>query len=73
MTSNMCVKVEFLVGTDIDDAVQEAKSKAALWQVAYVTFDFNGCSFSIGANANVDETIEEWHTTKGKPYGICAN
>ncbi len=72
MKSNITIKVEFLVGTEVETAVAEAKQKAKLWQVAYIAFDFNGASFSIGANADVEEVIAEWKSTHGKLYGICA-
>ena len=72
MKSNMTIKVEFLAGTELEKAVVEAKEKAELWQVAFVKFDFNGASFSIGANADVEEVVAEWKNTYGKPYGICA-
>ena len=72
MKSNITIKVEFLAGTEVEKAVAEAKQKAELWQVAYINFDFNGVSFSIGANADVEEVVAEWKSTHGKPYGICA-
>lgn len=72
MKSNITIKVEFLAGTEIKDAVREAKQKAKLWQVAYVEFDFNGANFCIGANADVEDVVAEWESTHGKPYGICA-
>ena len=71
MKSNMTIDVEFLAGTDIADAVQEAKAKAALWCVAYVCFDFNGTKFSIGPNADTGEVLERWKARDTK-YGICA-
>ncbi len=45
--SNMTVKVEFLAGTDIKDAIEEAHQKAVKWDVAYVCFNFNGVSVSV--------------------------
>jgi hypothetical protein len=71
MKSSMTVNVEFLVGTDIADAVREAKDKAGMWGVAYVCFDFNGTKFSIGANADVCEVLEQWKDRDIK-YEICA-
>lgn len=65
MKSNMTIKVEFLAGTNVKKAVAEAKQKAELWQVAYVTFNFNGSSFSISANADVEDVISEWKSTHG--------
>jgi hypothetical protein len=60
MKSNMTMKVEFLAGTDINAALVEAREKARLWDVAYVTFSFNGTSFSIGQNADIDDVYERW-------------
>lgn len=70
--SNMSVPVEFLDGTDITQAIREAKEKAQLWNVAYVSFNLNGASFSIGQNADIESVVAEWHETRGKPHGICA-
>ena len=72
MKTEMTISVEFLAGTDITHAVTEAKRKAAQWDVAYVHFNFNGASFSIGRNADIEKVVEEWHENGGKPYGICA-
>lgn len=68
--ANMRVSVEFLAGTDVQEAVMEAKRKAGEWDVAYVDFNFNGASFSIGRNADVYEAVKEYESTHGKPYGI---
>ena len=69
--TQMCVSVEFLAGTDVQEAVTEAKRKAGEWDVAYVTFNFNGASFSIGRNADVYEAVKEYESAHGKPFGIC--
>lgn len=61
MKSNMQITVSFLAGTDIKDAITEAKSKAIMWDVAYVCFDFNGVSINIRQDADVDKTIEKFH------------
>jgi nitrogenase molybdenum-iron protein alpha/beta subunit len=74
MKSNMCVPVEFLAGTDIKQAIREAKEKAQLWNVAYVTFDFNGTSFSIGQNADILHVVSKYHEKCDQPqHGICAS
>jgi len=70
MRSQMSMEVEFLPGTRIEDAVEEAKDKAKKLNMAYICFNFNGAKFSIGRNADVDKVVEEWEKTKGKPYGI---
>ena len=60
--SKMSVNVEFLCGTDVKEAIQEAKLKASLWNVAYVCFKFNGKSFSVSRNADVIKMIAEFDT-----------
>lgn len=71
MKSNMTINVEFLAGTTIEQAVEEAKLKAEKFDVAYICFNFNGISFSIGRNADIFEVLEEWRGSDNK-YGICA-
>lgn len=58
--SKMSVHVEFLCGTDIKEAIQEAKLKASLWDVAYVCFKFNGTRFSVSSRADVDKMVNEY-------------
>ena len=58
--SKMSVSVEFLCGTDVKEAIQEAKLKAKLWNVAYVCFKFNGKSFSVSRNADVARMLTEF-------------
>ena len=72
MKSNITMKVEFLAGTEIKDAVEEAKKKAELWQVAYVCFTFNGTEFSIGRSADVEDVLNEWNADRKCRYGIVA-
>lgn len=67
--SSMTIKVEFLAGSKIEDCIAEAKEKAAKFDVAYVCFNFNGISFSIGRNADVNKAIEEWRNGR-TAYGI---
>jgi len=35
MNSNICINVEFLAGTSIEQAVIEAKEKAIIWQISW--------------------------------------
>lgn len=58
--SRMTIDVEFLAGTEVSQAITEAKQKALQWDVSYVCFKFNGTSFSIGRNADVSEVIKDW-------------
>ncbi len=64
--SNITIKVDFLAGTDIRHAIAEAKLKASLWNVAYITFSFNGIGCSISQKADVDKLVEKWHSDFGK-------
>ena len=64
--------IEFLAGTPIKAAIEEAKQKAKKLDLAYVKFNFNGANFSIGSDADVSAVVEEWKKTRGKPYGIVA-
>ncbi len=59
--SNICVSVEFLAGTSIEAAVEEAVEKCKLWQVAYVKFSFNGVNMSVKTNTNVDLAVVKWN------------
>ena len=45
--------LEPLAGTDITEAVKEAKDKCFQLNLAYVKFNFNGVSVSVGKRANV--------------------
>lgn len=61
MKSNICVNVEFLAGTSIEQAVNEAIQKSILWQVAYVKFNFNGVRMSIKQTTNLIEAVDKFH------------
>lgn len=58
---NICIKVEFLCGTSIGEAVEEAKQLAIKLDIAYVKFEFNGVSMSIGQRANVIKGVDKFH------------
>lgn len=64
--SNMSMEVEFLAGTDIEKAIIEAKAMARRLGLAYIIFKFNGVSCSIGATANIEVAVEEFHKARGK-------
>lgn len=59
--SNFILKVEVLAGTDIADAVYEAKHKCEQLDLVFVSFDFNGISMSIGRNTDVLDAVESYH------------
>lgn len=71
--SNMTIKVDFLAGTDLRDAVAEAKEKARYFKVAYINFNFNGTSFSIGATADIDYVVAQYRKQGDHlKYGIIS-
>lgn len=59
--SKISIAVDFLAGTDIRQAITEAKEKAKQWGVCYVNFNFNTVRFSIGSTADIDIAIEKFH------------
>ena len=60
MKSTMEIEVSFMAGTGLRSAIQDAKNKAVMWDLAYVKFNFNGWKFSIGKNCDVEESIDQW-------------
>ena len=69
MRSHICLKINLLPTTDIQEAISEAKDLAQHLNLAYVNFNFNGTNMHIGQNANIENTIEEYHT---KTKFICS-
>lgn len=59
--SNICLEVEFLAGTSIEEACAEAISKVNFFGFSYIKFNFNGVSMSVGKNATVDNCVESFH------------
>lgn len=56
----MSINVEFLVGTDLEEALLEARKKCSQWGVSYVSFKFNGVAFSIGPTADIQKALQEY-------------
>ena len=61
MPSRMTVYVRFLAGTDIKEAIIEAKQKCREWNVAYICFSFNGVNLSISGVCNIDIAVREFN------------
>jgi hypothetical protein len=59
--SNMILIVEFLAGTDLKDALQDAKEKAKLFDVALICFDFNGINFCVSKMTDIEEKISMYN------------
>ena len=64
MNSSMTIDVEFLAGTSIEDATEEAKTKAIQLDLAYVRFKFNGVEVSIGKNANIEDVLSQYRDNR---------
>lgn len=58
--SRFTLNVEILAGTSIGDAIEEAKTKCRMFDLAYVCFKFNGVSASIGQDADVSKGVEKF-------------
>ena len=54
------LKLEPLAGTDIEDAVREAKDKCISLNLAYVYFSFNGVSVSVGKRADPRKALQQY-------------
>lgn len=71
--SNICINVEMLAGTEVSDAIKDAKALAEKLDVAYVSFSFNKINFSIGKNAVIEDVLTDWNKRISDPtlkYGI---
>jgi predicted Fe-Mo cluster-binding NifX family protein len=71
MKSNMIINVEFLAGTRLEEAIEEAINKARIFDVAYICFNWNGVDFSIGRNADIQDALKMFESGNTK-YGICS-
>ena len=58
--SKMTIKVGFLAGVSLNEALTEAKEKAEKLDVAYVEFNFSGVRFAVSPQADVEKGIEEF-------------
>lgn len=54
------LRLEPLAGTDIEDAVREAKYKCSQLNLAYVYFSFNGVSVSVGKRADPSKALQQY-------------
>lgn len=62
----MCLWVEFLAGTHIDVAIEEATRKAVILDLAYVKFKFNDVSVSVGQGVDMRYAKELWDKKMGE-------
>lgn len=70
--SNICIGVEFLPGTKLEDALIEAKYKCVEWDVAWVKFKFNDKSFSVGPRLrDIDKYVFKFHNDHTTKRFIC--
>jgi len=61
MSKSFSIEIEFLVGTDIEKAVSEAKKFAINMDIAYTKFDFNGIKCSVSQHANLASAKDLYH------------
>ena len=56
--SRMCLKVSFLPGTTLEEAIADAIEKARKLDIAFVEFSFNGVHFAISRTSDINKEIE---------------
>jgi len=54
------LKLGVLAGTDIEDAVREAKCKCISLNLAYICFSFNGVSVNVGKRADPSKAVQQY-------------
>jgi hypothetical protein len=59
--SNMTLRVEFLAGTSIKEAILESAIKCRELNLAYVCFNFNGVSISIQEGSCAEKGEAEYN------------
>ena len=62
--SKMILKIEFLAGTMIQEAIKEAKEKAVKYDLAYIEFNFNGNEFMVGQTADIEKMLKQYPKEK---------
>ena len=55
--SKMSIKVNFIVGISLEEALIEAREKAKKLEVAYIEFTFNGVHFAVSPQADIERGI----------------
>ena len=71
--SCITLNVEIMAGASIYTAFREAHELANKLGIAYVCFDFNGLSISIGRYATIDKFSEMYDNVyaSGNKYIVC--
>ncbi len=59
--SIITINVEFAAGTDISAAVNEAIEKAEFWDVAFVSFNFNGVTINVSEDSDIDNIVNQYY------------
>ena len=68
--SNISIEAEFLAGTDVHGAIQEARELAQKLGVAYIKFKFNDRKLSIGQTADLNYCYNQFD--KGEKFIVSA-
>ena len=62
---NLVVNVEFLAGTDITEAITEAKEFCTKYGTT-VRFSFNGVAMFVTETSDIDGKVNEYHESIGR-------
>ena len=70
MYKDLLIEVEFMLGTDFENACYQAKALAQELNITYVKFDFNGVKISVGQKLTLDgDTLKDMlHGQFGKEH-----
>ena len=61
MKLSLSIKVEFLAGTEVSNAIKEASELSRKLNISYCCFDFNGVNFSVSQNPDVDKLVKDFN------------
>lgn len=59
--SNFILNVEVLAGTNIERAIEEAKAKSRMFDLAGIQFKFNGIELFVTSRSDVKELVNTYH------------
>lgn len=63
-SNNIVLKIKFIAGTEIKEAIEQAIYKALEWDVALIKFKFNGTTIYVSRNSDVDDKYQEYLSLK---------
>lgn len=59
--SNINLKVEFMAGTTIEEAISEAAQLTKRLDIAFTEFNFNGINCAVSKSPNISKLVMDFH------------